>query len=520
MRSVIVFTPQASPTYVPLGPAVLAGLARRECPEAGLGLLDLNIFLWEKVLAEEEGGGECLAFMRGHRGDFFNEEEYGEAAQPYRAAELTITKLSVEAKKHLKGEVVSGRFLELLEELSERVLAGNPSFVGFSFFSLGQLPWILCLARTLREKEAGRGLRLVVGGASTTAVDWEELLRAAPFLDALALGEGEEALLGLLKGQPLAEIPGLAFLLDGEPVRTERPPAWEVGRSADPDFSTLPLKSYLVPKLVLPVLASRGCKWGRCRFCAHNSTYLGGFRPLSGSIVAGQLARLKEAYGCSHFYFADLYLDAPELAELSRALTEADAQVFFHVLGRPTAEHTAELFSLARRAGLRWISWGVESGSDELLQVAGKGTRAAEVERVLLSAKEAGISNLAMMIFGLPTSTAPKMEETFAFLERVYPHIDAMTASPFALFDNSPFGKNPARFGLRPGERQLELTVGGRPVHSFRRDFFEENEAGEERPPRGQVEAASWWKRRRWLGEAPFLEALPCEHYLLYVSKE
>lgn len=517
MKFIFVFTPLANPTYAPLGPAMLAGLVRERVPACEIKVVDLNVSAWETVSGTVEGGAEALAFMRGETGDFFAEEEYLLHSEAIRKIERLLATLGGSARRSLDGGENDQACRTLLEKLLGEIESEGPDAVGFSFFSLGQLPWILALARELKSRR--KEVRIVIGGASSTAIDHAELLKACPFVDGVVLGEGDEPVLALAAGKNLGEIPGLARLVDGEVVKNRPPTPWRVAESSDPDFSDLNLSRYLNPSPVLPVLASRGCKWGRCRFCAHNSTYLGGYRAVDAGETAAMLARLKERYGAAYFYFADLYLDAPELKELADAITGRGLRIAFHALGRPTAEHTAGLLEKCARAGLRWISWGVESGSVRMLEVAGKGTDAGEVEKVLAASKAAGVSNLAMMIFGLPTSDDPSMEETFAFLERIYPHIDAMTASAFALFSNAPFGRNPEKWGMNPGERQEEVRVGGLPVHSKRVFFTEKGEGGAPRPPRGEVEAAEWAKRRRWLGEPPFMEGLPVEHYLLYADR-
>lgn len=516
MKITLTFTPQASPTYVPLGPALLAGLAAKRAPQAEVRLIDLNLTAWEHCASLVEGGPDCLDFFRGRGGNFFDEEEYGQHQHAWARIEAKLASLSAAARKALAGGKPPPELTELMEKLFAELAESRPDLLGFSLFSLGQLPWVLHLAKMAKAR---LNVLTMIGGAATTALDGDELLAACPFVGGLIEGEGDEGFLALALGTPLGEVPGLAWSVGGEIRRNPPPSPWLPATSPDPDFSGLPLSRYLNPVPVLPVLASRGCKWGRCRFCAHNSTYLGGYRPTGAAATAQTLSHLTQKHDCRHYYFADLYLDAPDLGDLAGEISSRGLEIAYHVLGRPTSTHTPELMALAARSGLRWISWGVESASAKLLKAAGKGTRAFNVEKALKAAHGAGISNLAMMIYGLPTSTDEDLEETFAFLERCYLLIDAMTASPYALFSNSPFGEEPGVWGLVPLENQVEITVGDAPVHSRRQYFSEIGEDGEPRPPRGELEAARWSGRRHWLGEPPFMESLPCEHYLLFADR-
>jgi hypothetical protein len=182
------------------------------------------------------------------------------------------------------------------------------------------------------------------------------------------------------------------------------------------------------------------------------------------------------------------------------------------------AAYTPARLEKLAASGCRWISWGVETGSQRLLDLVHKGTQVPVIEQVLRDSHAAGISNLAMMIYGLPRSTPTDLQATFGLLERVYDQVDATTASAFALFEGTVFGRRAREFGLTVTGRQVELRVGPRAIHSGRLEFREQAEDGSLRPPCGPIEVAQWQHRRAWLGEPPFLEGLPCEHYLLYVS--
>ncbi|MBE0616729.1 MAG: radical SAM protein, partial [Proteobacteria bacterium] len=312
-------------------------------------------------------------------------------------------------------------------------------------------------------------------------------------------------------------VPGLVYR-EGPAVGRNRAAQTESLRGLPaPDFSGLPLDRVFNPVPVLPALYSRGCKWRRCRFCAHNFSY-GGYRAKAAQRCVDELEGYATRHGARHFYFADLYVDAPDLEALADEILARRLDLHFHVLGRPTRDYTAARLEKLAAAGCRWISWGVESGSQRLLDVAGKGTQVETVERVLRDSHAAGISNLAMMIYGLPTSGDEDLRQTFGFLERVYPTVDAMTASAFALFENTPFARSAPRFGLAVTGLQEEVRVGSHPVRSRRFGFREQAADGSLRPPRGAVEVGEWQRRRQWLGDVPFLERVACEHYLLHVA--
>lgn len=190
----------------------------------------------------------------------------------------------------------------------------------------------------------------------------------------------------------------------------------------------------------------------------------------------------------------------------------------FQVMARPTSAFTPAVLTRLRRSGCVWISWGMESGSQRLLDLSGKGTHVANAKQVIEHTATAGISNLLMMLFGLPTSTDGDLDQTLAFMGDVYDDVDAFTSSSFVLFDGTAFARKAAELGLIVRGRRPLIQVDGMTIHDYRLSFGERAENGPSRPPRGPMEIAAWNQRRRWLGDPQIYESLVAEHYLLYAA--
>lgn len=447
-RAVLAFPPLSSPTYAPLGLAALVGFLRRYLPGCDVVARDLNIEAWHgAALAEEE-----RALVRYFQGlgpdDFFDVAVYARRLEQWRAVGQRLARLLLaDARIYVERGEAGEELRACLDRLLRPLLAGDPELVGLSVVFPQQLIPALALARRLREPETGRRPMVVLGGAALSSLRVEELLGAcADVVDAVAVGEGEVTTMWLCAGEPLEHIPGLVRLTPGEgAVRISRPAAIPIDLLPPPDFSDLDLRRYLNPEPVLPFLLSRGCRWSRCRFCAHNASW-GRYRRLEPATAAEHLAR----HDARHFFSADQYVEAGDLVGLAGALEGLQLRpAGLHVFGRPLPSYSAEALERAAAAGVRWISWGVESGSQRLLDLARKGIEVEVVRRVLRDAARAGISNMMMLIHGLPGGTDEDLEATFRLVEDVYPHLDALTASRFVLFANTDFGRRPERYGLR-----------------------------------------------------------------------
>jgi len=322
----------------------------------------------------------------------------------------------------------------------------------------------------------------------------------------------------LLDGLPFAQIPGCWFRERDTVASTGDPAAPDdLSLLPIPDFDRLAGGGYFNPLPVMPIYGSRGCKWRRCRFCAHNRSF-GRYRQRPAALVAEEMREKQSRFGCRHFYIADQYVDPLFLNGLSNEILRTGLDCRFQIMARTTPDYTPALLEKAARAGCCWISWGMESGSQRMLDIMNKGTCPDTSLDVIRNASAEGISNLLMMIFGAPGSDPAARDETFSFLERAWSHIDGMTASAFVLFDQTGFSRDPGKYGLKilGGNRILDLE--GKPVHDLKLRFYRDTEDGRRESPLAAEEIEAWENRRVWLPPLPFHGKLCCEHYLLYAD--
>lgn len=507
MKTALIFPPPASPTYVPYGTAMLIGHLSRIGPEVAVSCHDLNIEAWKELSASLPQSAEFWRFMRGFGGNFTNREVYDSHRGVWNLIHGLVERAGHAATESAGNGLRDEWFTGLLDRLLFPVLSTNPDSLCFSTVYLDQVPMALALAERALEMAGWSGsgprpFRIFFGGSAMTACDTSALAAGFPFVDLFHRGEGETVFGGIASGNMDPTGPTVGHR--------------DLGSA---DFRKLPMGSYANPTPILPITMSRNCRWGLCGFCAHNFS----FGPYAERTIEQVCDEMEEGilrHGARHFYFVDQYVPAKRLSDLSGEISRRGLRVSFHVMARPTRDYDAAVLSEAHDAGCRWISWGVESGSQRLLDLCRKGTRASDFGRILRDSSEAGISNLLMMLFGLPTSTDADLDETFIFLEDNYPLIDAMTASSFLLFDGTMFASRASAYGLFSGSRQVMFTRNGIPVTSSRIDFRTAGEGNHPVMPRGPMEVGAWKSRRRWLGEPSFLETLPCEHYLLFAASK
>jgi radical SAM superfamily enzyme YgiQ (UPF0313 family) len=80
-----------------------------------------------------------------------------------------------------------------------------------------------------------------------------------------------------------------------------------------------------------------------------------------------------------------------------------------------------EVINAMKRAGCHYIRFGVESGSQEILDAMKKGTTLAQIRRAFDLCRKAGIKTQAFFLFGVPGETNQTIKETIKFAKRLRP---------------------------------------------------------------------------------------------------
>ena len=427
------------------------------------------------VLAEAAGGPRLWDDLRKPTRDEQDAARYMRAVQDLDAVQSALAGLLQAALvPWIEGREAGQERAaeELLSGPVETLCADRPDLLGFSVLAEGDLLAAVAAARFVKERY---GIPVAMGGAMMSHMDPAEILAAFPWIDWIFRGEAEESLpLFLERGGvsdaascPGADIPGLAHAgADGPCVHPPAGPA-DLSALARPDFSDLPLDSYLAPAPVLPLLAGRGCYWGRCAFCSHVLPYAPGVRLRDPASVVDEMAAHLERYGARHFLFVDEALAPAVLDRIVSGILERGLDVRWGAEGiRAEAAWTEERLGRAREAGLRWIYVGVESTRPRLLERIRKGTGPDQIRSLVRTCRRVGVVPQLSFILGIPGTTAEELDAELDFLEE-----EPVDASPFALLLGSPMALEPEAYGVRVEAREvLYHTVRG-PVHAPRFRF-------------------------------------------------
>lgn len=341
--------------------------------------------------------------------------------------------------------IVDGPALEIpLGQCAATILAHEPAVVGFTASTMS-IAKAASVADDLRRMAPD--LVLMVGGPHVTALGRETIERI-PSFDLGCVGEGEDVLTELLgrleQGLDPRDIPGLVSRDDDGQVQANALYEGQVDLAALPDLAwdlldDYPARyhaaaTYLNKTPFTDLIVSRGCKYV-CTFC-DNQTFGRSIRALPVERILKNIDRLVNDYGIRSLFFTDdsLMTLRGDFEKVCQGLIERNYDLEWSINAR-TSEVDEEILALMKRAGCWQISYGVESGSWEILKRIKKAATPRMQERALKLTAAAGIKSNAYIIIGFPGETHETLAETREFLKRV--PIDTLRLTFFTPFPNT-----------------------------------------------------------------------------------
>jgi radical SAM superfamily enzyme YgiQ (UPF0313 family) len=165
----------------------------------------------------------------------------------------------------------------------------------------------------------------------------------------------------------------------------------------------------------VPVGASRGCPY-RCNFCYH--PFGNQVRTRSIASVIAEIQNGRRFFGARNVVFVDetFTLDAARTTELCRALlSNGLARKIGWLCNTRVDRVPPDLVRLMKEAGCRLISFGVESGNQEILHGIGKMIDLQQARAALRLCRETGVMTAASFQIGQPGETPATVRDTVSF---------------------------------------------------------------------------------------------------------
>lgn len=264
------------------------------------------------------------------------------------------------------------------------------------------------LALAAAAKKLRPATKVVVGGVHATT--FPEEIAANPCVDVVVVGEGEEAIRELMTDE--VQSPGKIVSRHELPDDLNCLPIPDYGALLD---SITSYRCSHVASLYNPVAlfeTSRGCAF-RCNFCNKN-TFGFKHRTKSPERVVAEMRRLREmGFREIHFIDDSFTQKLDRAKEVCRLLLQENPHFTWSLFNGVRVDLVdEEFFSLAKAAGCWMVAFGIESGSQEVLDRIGKRTNIAEIQKAVKMAHRAGLDTFGFFMLGLSGESERSMQAT------------------------------------------------------------------------------------------------------------
>ncbi len=346
------------------------------------------------------------------------------------------------------------------EHIAQAVKEERPDVMALSCLSTTTYPALKSLAQRLKS-EAPK-IPIIVGGPFAT-MNADRILKDCPDLDCVAVGEGEELLPDYLNnlGDP-GSVAGLVWRNAGEIVRNEaRPIIRDLDQFPYPDRTGLPIDYIESLPLDVPavlsldkfctVQTSRGCPYS-CIYCDIPSLSKGKWRCRSAEHVLGEMQQLNDQ-GYRSIYLTDdhFLLKRQRINEICQGIIDRRLEFRWGCEGRVDAVGVDQL-PIMSRANCSFLAFGVEAGTQKILDRLNKHQTLEQVEHAVNEAKRHGITRVhGFFVIGSPGETREDIMESFRFAARL--QLDTFGFNRLCAYRGTPLWQEYVDRGIIDDER-------------------------------------------------------------------
>jgi radical SAM family protein len=331
---------------------------------------------------------------------------------------------------------------------------GEIDFIGFTTWTTNFLSTLMAAAILKRRPKPPF---IVAGGPQVTgSPSSAQLGLRSGLFDVVALSEGEETLLELYnnfssgRGVPQG-IPGTMWLDAGSgQFRQADRPLMRLSELPTPSFSEMHFEAYQKDDdKTVPFQLSRGCT-DKCEFCSE-WVFWRRFRPDAPDQAVEKIKELQRDYGADFVVFTDSLLNGvpKRLVEFAERLLTEEVKIRWASFMR--AQMDPATAKLLARAGCNDVFIGIESFSDETLELMRKRRTQAQNIEAIEAFLGAGIMVTAGFIPGFPGDSREGFTQSAKMLRTLqerFPGQLGIQCEAFVVQPNAPIYSKLEQMGL------------------------------------------------------------------------
>ena len=290
-------------------------------------------------------------------------------------------------------------------------------------------------------KELTPEILLIIGGPHCTFLK-QQSLRDIPDADIAVVLEGEHTIIDIIHylqgNKQLSQIHGIYYRNNNTIQSGKR---FTICKNMDElpfparhlvenyEYGTFP-SGYTTKKKFTSMLTSRGCAF-RCRFCSRYSNVIPGygFRQRSADNVVQELQQVSEQYRSVAIVDDNFLADVKRSEKIFDTIHSEGLELELMVIGARVDTANETLYRKMKKAGVRYISYGIESGNQEILDYYNKNITLHQIKKAVSLGRKMNFFLSASFILGAPIETNEHIKNTIRFMSHL--PLDAVTIRPF-----------------------------------------------------------------------------------------
>jgi len=250
--------------------------------------------------------------------------------------------------------------------------------------------------------------------------------------DISVVGDGEKVIVDIVQALngnlDLSNIHGIFYKENGK-VKSGLPPIEiEDLDSLDfPDRSLIKHYSYGKESItgityftrgkITTIMTSRGCPFN-CRFCVSKSIFKK-CRLRSAENVVKELEEISKDYQTVFIVDDNFLMDKKKAYKIMDLLIEKNLDLDIWISGVRITDADKDLFKKMKKAGVKSLEFGIESGNQEVLEYYNKKITLKQVEKSVKLSKKIGFFTVGNFILGAPIETDKHINDTVLFAKKI-----------------------------------------------------------------------------------------------------
>ena len=359
---------------------------------------------------------------------FINSADNNELRNEVNGTLLLATKLidagfSVEVQKFCNIDGFERDYNRFIKNFVDEIITLNPKCV--SFYTLW--PYYHIMLRIAKEvKQKNHNIITVLGGPQSTGTAYDTM-KSMDFIDYVCTGEGENTVVPFfstvlgVKDYDITKIPGLYYRVNCNVTFNHIPIPLTDLETLKPWNEKFYKNAYSEEDIAkddyyMPIDVGRGCPYN-CTFCCSSLFWNRRYRLKSADKIVEEIEFYKTKFGIKSFSFGhDAFTANNKLViEICDKIIEKKLDIKWKCTSRINCV-SKELILKMKEAGLEFIEFGIETGSERMQKLVNKKLDLTNAKEMIQFILKSGVKPVLFFMYGFPEETEEDLLETLKLI--------------------------------------------------------------------------------------------------------